>query len=124
MVCAAPWQHKQAHGLPQRCLARIDMSPPVDLGFVNLYPIALKRTRIEETGQSPTRKMFRIGIRWLDRSVKVQVAKPFVAFPWAIGLRVQRRESFETHAPAFFFARRSFASFSIVRRCRASPNCC
>ena len=31
---------------------------------------------------------------------------------------------FESDAPAFFFARRSFASFSIVLRCRASPNCC
>jgi len=91
---------------------------------VDLHPIALKRTWIEETGQPPTRKMFRIGIRWVDRSVKVQVAKPFVAFPWAIGFGVQRRESFENYAPTFFFARRSLVSFSIVRRCRASPNFC
>jgi len=124
MACLVPRRQKQAHRLSQRGVARMDTSPPSDPGFVDLHPIALKRIWIEETGQPPTRKMLHVGIRWVDRCVKIQVAKPFVALPRVIGLGVQRRESFESQAPAFFFARRSFASFSIVRRCRASPNCC
>jgi hypothetical protein len=68
VVCEVPRHQKQPHRLPQRGVARVDTSPAADPGSVDLHPIALVRVGIEETGRPPTRKMFRIGIRWLDRS--------------------------------------------------------
>lgn len=87
------------------------------MDFRHVHP---RRVSVEKTDEPENCHALCGGARVLARSVQVQLAKLFVALARAIRFDAARGRGLDGHA--FFFARSSFASFSIVRRCKATPN--